>query len=54
VERLRDQVTPHLMISEIRTIAADQFWMSPCYRSLRAITSPGNRTAGRQPTAAGD
>jgi len=32
VERLRDQVTPHLMISEIRTIAADQFWMSPCYR----------------------
>src|SRR6267378_4460667 len=24
VERLRDQVTPHLMISEIRTIAADQ------------------------------
>ncbi len=32
VERLRDQVTPHLMISEIRTIAADRLWMSPCYR----------------------
>src|SRR5882724_3856261 len=32
VERLRDQVTPHLMISEIRTIAADDLWMSPCYR----------------------
>jgi xylitol oxidase len=32
VERLRDQVGPHLMISEIRTIAADQFWMSPCYK----------------------
>jgi len=31
VERLRDQVTPHLMISEIRTIAADSLWMSPCY-----------------------
>ena len=30
VERLRDQVTPYLMISEIRTIAADNFWMSPC------------------------
>jgi xylitol oxidase len=30
VERLRDQITPHLMISEIRTIAADNFWMSPC------------------------
>jgi xylitol oxidase len=32
VERLRDQVTPHLLISEIRTIAADDLWMSPCYR----------------------
>jgi xylitol oxidase len=32
IERLRDQVTPHLLISEIRTIAADDFWMSPCYQ----------------------
>jgi alditol oxidase len=32
VERLRDQVTPHLLISEIRAIAADDFWMSTCYR----------------------
>jgi len=32
VERLRDQVTPHLLISEIRTIAADELWMSTCYR----------------------
>jgi alditol oxidase len=32
VERLRDQVTPNLMISEIRTIAADNFWLSPCYK----------------------
>jgi alditol oxidase len=31
VERLRDQVTPHLLISEIRTIAADELWMSTCY-----------------------
>jgi xylitol oxidase len=31
VERLRDQVSPHLMISEIRAIAADHLWMSPCY-----------------------
>jgi xylitol oxidase len=30
VERLRNQITPLLMISEIRTIAADDFWMSPC------------------------
>src|SRR5580693_1970079 len=32
VERLRDEVTPHLLISEIRTIAADELWMSTCYR----------------------
>src|SRR5947207_8623366 len=31
VERLRDKVRPHLMISAIRAIAADDFWMSPCY-----------------------
>jgi alditol oxidase len=28
VERLRDQVGPRLMISEIRAIAADKLWMS--------------------------
>jgi len=32
VERLRDQVSPHLMISEIRVIAADNLWLSPCYQ----------------------
>jgi len=32
VERLRDQITPHLLISEIRAIAADNLWMSPCYK----------------------
>ena len=32
IERLRDQVGPHLMISEIRAIAADDLWMSPCYK----------------------
>jgi|CZKR01.1.fsa_nt_gi xylitol oxidase len=31
VERLRDQVSPSLLISEIRAIAADTLWMSPCY-----------------------
>jgi len=31
IEQLRDQVAPLLMISEIRAIAADDFWMSPCY-----------------------
>ncbi len=32
VERLRDQVTPHLLITEIRTIAPDDLWMSTCYQ----------------------
>lgn len=32
VERLQDQVSPHLLISEIRTIAADDLWMSTCYQ----------------------
>jgi len=31
VERLHDQISPHLMISEIRAIAADNLWLSPCY-----------------------
>ncbi len=32
VERLRDHIGPHLMISELRTIDADELWMSPCYQ----------------------
>lgn len=32
VERLQDQVSPHLLISEIRTIAADDLWMSTAYQ----------------------
>lgn len=31
IERLSDELRPHLMISELRTIAADDLWMSPCY-----------------------
>jgi alditol oxidase len=31
VEKLHEQITPHLFITEIRTIAADNLWMSPCY-----------------------
>jgi xylitol oxidase len=31
VERLRGQVSPHLLISEIRAIAPDDLWLSPCY-----------------------
>ncbi len=32
VERLRDQISPSLLISEIRAIAADNLWLSPCYK----------------------
>jgi len=32
VEKLHDQISPHLMITEIRTIAADDLWMSPAYK----------------------
>jgi xylitol oxidase len=32
VEQLRDEITPHLFISEFRTIAADDLWISPCYQ----------------------
>jgi xylitol oxidase len=32
VRRIHDQVAPVLQISEIRTIAADDLWMSPSYR----------------------
>ncbi len=31
VEQLRDKITPHLFITEFRTIAADELWVSPCY-----------------------
>lgn len=30
IERLRNRITPHLFISEFRTIAADELPMSPC------------------------
>ncbi len=32
VEELRDHLTPHLFISELRTIAADDLWISPAYQ----------------------
>lgn len=30
IQRMGKQIGPHLFISEIRTIAADDLWMSPC------------------------
>jgi alditol oxidase len=32
IEQLRNHITPHLLISELRTIDADKLWMSPCYK----------------------
>jgi len=32
LEKKREQILPQLMITEIRTIAADNLWMSPCYQ----------------------
>ncbi len=32
INRIRDHLVPLLQISEIRTIAADSLWMSPCYQ----------------------
>ncbi len=31
VESLRDKITPHLFVTELRTIAADNLWMSMAY-----------------------
>jgi xylitol oxidase len=31
VEELRDKITPHLFVTELRTIAADDLWMSMAY-----------------------
>ena len=32
VEKLRDQISPHLMITELRTIDGDNLWMSMAYK----------------------
>jgi xylitol oxidase len=32
IDRLRDHIAPLLLISEVRTIAADDLWMSTCYQ----------------------
>jgi xylitol oxidase len=32
VEQLRDQVTPHLFITELRTVEGDSLWMSTAYQ----------------------
>jgi xylitol oxidase len=32
MDQLRHTIAPHLLVSEIRTIEADDLWMSPCYK----------------------
>ncbi|MCB9135207.1 MAG: FAD-binding protein [Anaerolineales bacterium] len=32
IGQIRDQISPLILISEVRTIAADNLWMSPCYQ----------------------
>ncbi|GGG96705.1 D-arabinono-1,4-lactone oxidase [Silvibacterium dinghuense] len=32
VEKLKDKITPHLFITELRTVAADDLWLSMAYR----------------------
>ncbi|WP_028610105.1 FAD-binding protein [Paenibacillus harenae] len=32
IDRLRERIAPLLYVSEVRTIAADDLWMSPCYK----------------------
>lgn len=31
IDRLREHISPLLYVSEVRTIAKDELWMSPCY-----------------------
>ncbi len=46
VSKMQKLISPHLLISEIRTIKEDHFWMSPCLYApiLQQYISPGNRT----------
>lgn len=32
VQKIGALIQPHLLITEIRTIAADEYWLSPCYK----------------------
>ena len=56
VEELRDQITPHLFVTELRTIDADDLWMSMAYK--RPVHGDPfhveARMAGRQQNSAPD
>jgi len=38
VESLRDQITPHLFVTELRSVAADDLWMSMAYKRRSLAT----------------
>lgn len=37
MEKLSEKISHHLFISEIRAVAADDLWMSPCYKQPCAV-----------------
>ena len=37
MEALSEKISPHLFISEIRAVAADDLWTSPCYKQPCAV-----------------
>ena len=37
MEKLHEKITPHLFISEIRTVNADELWMSTCYKQTCVV-----------------
>ena len=55
VDALRDRIAPLLQVSEIRTVAADDLWLSPAYgaRSRGAALHLAARLAGGRAGAAG-
>jgi len=32
IASMREQIAPHVLVTEVRTIAGDDLWLSPCYR----------------------
>jgi xylitol oxidase len=36
IQKMGKSISPHLFITEIRAIAADDLWLSPCYQQLCA------------------
>ena len=37
IYQLVDQMAPHILLSEIRTVAAGELWLSPCYQRASVV-----------------